>query len=141
MFRVFLFICSLCIFSLTFASSTSHATTANFDFEVTQVISETKMVAHLIKEAGGTEDANSLLERVYIVEHDFQEREKEKLLISLQSLRAEVLLRHAYLNIALAYLTGKENNKIETQALQFINRVVYLLKSIEKRINKIRGDR
>lgn len=141
MFRVFLLICSLLIFVLNFAVSNSYATVANLNFEVTQVISEAKQAASLIKKAGGTKDAECLLERARIVEQDFQAGQKEKLLISLQSLRAEVLRRHAYLNIALAHLVGKENTKTEIKALQFINRVEYLLKSIEKRINKIRGDR
>lgn len=141
MFRRFLVICSLWILALAFATSTSHASTVNLDFEVTQVISETKVVAQLIKKAGGIEEAKILLERVHIVERDFQTGENEKLLISLQSLRAEVLRRHAYLNIALAYLIGKDNTKRELEAIKFINRAEYLLKSIEKRINKIRGDR
>lgn len=142
MFRAFV-TCLMCaiFFSTNSYAYNEKAEIPNFNFEVTQVISETKVVANLIKEAGGEKDAGYLLDRVRVVEEDFRTGEKEKLLVSLQALRAEVLRRHAFLNIALAALIGKENSATEIRALQFINRVEYMLKSIEKRINKIRGDR
>lgn len=141
MFRHFV-MCTMVILLWLFIFTTStYAGVRNFDFEVNQVISETKQVANFIKKAGGEKDANRLIKCVRAVEDDFKAGKREKLLKSLKALRAEVVLRHAYLNIALAYLVGKQNTKTEVKALQFINRAEYILKSIEKRINKIIGDR
>ena len=115
--------------------------TKEFDMEVSQVISETTTVASFIKQAGGEKDADVLLKRRDIVREKQLARDRTKLLIALQSLRAEVLRRHAYLNFALAGLVERQNTEKEIRALQFINRAEYLLKSIEKRINSILGDR
>lgn len=111
------------------------------NLEVFQVIEETTTVANFIKRAGGEKDAELLIKRRNIVQEKQQENDRRGLLIALQSLRAEVLLRHAYLNIALAALIHRQNTTQEIRALQFINRAEYLLKSIEKRINSILGDR
>ena len=129
--------------TLTIASISNSVVqnTKEFDMEVSQVILETTTVASFIKQAGGEKDAGILLKRRDIVQEKQLARDRTKLLIALQSLRAEVIRRHAYLNFALAGLVGRQNTEKEIRALQFMNRAEYLLKSIEKRINSILGDR
>ncbi len=134
----------LFVFFAMFLTSTceSFASGSNtLEREVPKIITETTTVANFIKQAGGEKDANILFKRCGIVQQHYVAKNEVRLRIALQSLRAEVLRRHAYLNFALAKLVERQNSEKEIRALQFINRTEYLLKSIEKRINAILGGR
>ena len=140
MFRFVTLVCFA--FSLLFVTPTFSAT--NNNYEITQIISVSKNVANMMRREGGKEEANRLMARVIPVERNFKQGvtvPQKEMVVALLRLRAEVLYRNAMLNLGWAYYAPAKNNKTEIAVLQFINRLQYQLHNIEKRINKVLGDR
>ena len=140
MFRLVTLVCF--VSSLLFA--TPAFTTTNNNFEIAQIISISKNVANMMRREGGKEEANRLMARVIPVERNFKQGimyPQKQMEIALLHLRTEILYRNAMLNLGWGYYAPAKNNKREIDLLQFVNRLQYQLHNIEKRINKVLGDR
>lgn len=133
------------VLSIFLAIGTTAFSATNNNYEMTQILSTSKNVANMMRREGGREEYNRLMARVIPVERLFKQGimvPKKEMVVALLRLRAEVLYRNATLNIGgLAYYAPAKNTKKEIQLLQFVNRLQYQLHNIEKRINKVLGDR
>ena len=132
------------VLSIFLATGTTAFSATNNNYEITQIISVSKNVANNMRREGGKEEANRLMARVIPVERNFKQGvtvPQKEMVVALLRLRAEVLYRNAMLNLGWAYYAPARNNKTEIAVLQFINRLQYQLHNVEKRINKVLGDR
>jgi len=137
MLRQIWFTCLLAMVSLAFTAEAFSAGT-NFNFEMRQIITETRSVVALMNKNGLGKYVQAVQKQLNVVENEYRDfGNTPRLKKSLVRLNGELSCLHATWDLVWGYYAGLNNNAKQVELLKLSNRMLYLIDDIKKRIVKV----